>query len=411
MSRWIRDHAFWLKVVVWLAFAVWIASPAISYLVKNWDHLNTKESDWSGRYQDLDQKKLSIFKAEVAKMQERAEAKGSSYGARSWISDLATAHELATSLGLPSTAVINPTYDFEAIGLSDLYRQMAENMRRPYLVPESERITEDVDRRLAIAAGDTLPEERENLDWCLFLTKIGRFLLMIYIKMMLFCLFWYPLRIIGDYARKTSFCEEILLAPERFFKAVVFWPVWFNVYGRFTDPARALRYTRLKVEYLRQKKGLEQLLPYEEEMLRRQAEQPLEDFEQALKFLRAQETTVKRSLLVACFWFLLGFFLAPFISPRGSVYQIGSVGVGCVAQLIVENALDHGASDNRLSPRAPPELEFWALDEWLEMIERPLKFIWAVIQENTLALEEVIRAIDHVPRRYCVFQFIGNGGC
>lgn len=422
MYDWIMRHASWIKVAVWLVFAAWLVKPVACKLWHYEKVRSSTERRWYGRFADLDQDKLKVFKAEIAEMRDEAKAKGENYGFKAWLYDYARIYDMADTYDIPHEALMG-TWNQQILGIDELHRVATHNSR--YLggtAPESETCDEalySAQVRLAVAMGDPVPrppgsppdDYRLLLSW---LPSVLLFLLAIYLKMMLFCFVWYPLRLIDPWhsGGRTKLREELVFAPGRFIKAVVLWPVWFKVYGRFTSPAKAVRYARLKVEYLRQKSGAEQLLPHEEEMLRRQVEQPLEDFERALARLKTQEQAVKRSLVAAAFWFLIGLFLSPFVSPRSRVHQGMSICARAAVQLILESAQDYGAENNKSPPCAPFELKRQAIVDWPTLPERPLRFSRVQRREPCLVLKEVIQAIDHVPRRYGILRVAhANGGC
>jgi len=421
MQNWFTRHTSWIKVVVWLVFAVWIAKPVVSYFWHTNNKYQGEKSKWSGRLEDLDHDKLEAFKAEIAKIRDEAEAKGAAYGQKSWLFDYARIYDLATIYGIPHDALVGSLYQ-QILGIDQIYYLAVNNNRlMGREMPQSETCEEAIyagQVRLAVATGEEIPRPPQSaaenrrllVSW---LPAVFWFFFVIYLKMTLFCLFWYPLRLIDPWrgGYKTTLRDELVLAPGRFIKAVVFWPIWFKVYGRFTDPAKAMRYARLKIEYLRQKKGFEQLLPHEEEMLRREAEQPLANFERALARLKTQERAVKRSLVAAMLWFLLGLFFSPFVSPRGRIHQAASFCGAAVVQLVIEQAPDRGAEVNKIAPRAPPDFERQAIVEWLELPERPLRFVRVRREEPLLALKDVFVVIDHVPRCRRSLQFANaNGG-
>lgn len=410
MSDWIKNNAFFLRASVFVVFAAWIGAPACSYIFKDMPNVFVKQGGWDGCLKSLDRESLEKFKADINEMKRQAELKGTAYGAKSWLNDFARMHELATEYGIPHSALTGSVFQ-QHLGILDRY---IENRAvfGPHEVPESEDECDEARARLAIARGEPIPQEKTGAElWAEIwpnLPKAGWFLLKLYLQIMLFCLFWFPLRLVQrgswDWINNTTLRDELLLAPGRFVRAVIFWPAWFNVYGKFTDPAKALRYARLKVEYLRQKSGLEQLTPQEEQHLHEQAEKPLEEFARAIAALKGQRALVKRSLAAAMLWFLLGFFLAPFASPRSKVFQTAGFCSSSVFAFIIDKVVEKATENLKPSPRSPPMLELDVICEWLELPENRGQAIYVPAREFCWMPDKIVFAIDHVPRRLNIFQ-------
>lgn len=410
MEKWLAKKALILRVTVFLVFAVWIAGPACSYIFKNMPSPFLKEGEWDGRLESLDRENVEKLKADIAEMNHQADLKGTAYGEKSWLNDFARIHELATEYGIPHSA-LNGTIHLQQLGIQELLNKHVNNyagvLRGPRKAPESERECDEARARLAIARGEPIPQEKTGAElWAEIwpsLPKAGWFLLKLYLQIMMFCLFWFLLRLAQrdhwGWFSKTTLRDELVLAPGRFVRAVLLWPAWFNVYGRFTDPAKALRYARLKVEYLRQKTGLEQLTPAEEEYLREQAEKPLQEFDKAIAALKEQRALVKRSLAAAMFWFLIGFFFAPFVSPRSKVYQTASICSGTVFALVIEKVTEHGGAKPKL-PTPDSPLPLWdAVCGWVELPQLLGEFLGMLPQKFIRPVIKIVFPIDHVPRR------------
>jgi len=415
MSKWIKENAFILRVLVFVIFAVWIGGPACSYIFKNMPSPFLKEGEWDGRLESLDQESVEKLKADITEMNRQAELKGTAYGEKSWLNDFARMHELATEYGILHSA-LNGTIHKQQLGINKLFNKSIENvggiLRGSRKAPESESDVTEARARLAIARGEPIPQEKTGAElWAEIwpsLPKAGWFLLKLYAQLMLFCLFWFLLRLAepsgwGWRNKSTTIRDELLLAPGRFARAVILWPAWFNVYGKFTDPAKALRYARLKVQYLRQKSGLEQLTPKEEQRLREQAEKPLEEFARAMAALKEQRVLVKRSLAAAMLWFLLGLFLSPFVSPRSKVFQTAGFCPSFISTLVIDQVLEKVTENLKPSPHPPPMLEIDAICEWLELPENRGQAVRAPTQKFFWTPDKIVFAIDHVPRRFSVF--------
>jgi hypothetical protein len=421
MSEWIKENAFILRALVFVVFAVWIGGPVCFHIFKSLPDLSVRQDEWDGRLESLDREKVEKLKADINEMNRQAERKGMAYGAKSWLNDFARMHELATEYGISHYA-LTENASMQLLGIEELFDKSINNMAVHGKAPESESDCYEARVRLAIARGEPMPpQEKTNAElWAEIwphLLKVGWFLLKLYLQMMLFCFFWFLLRLAGprDWgwcSKDTTIRDELLLAPGRFVRAVVFWPVWFKVYGKFTDPAKALRYARLKVEYLRQKSGLEQLTPQEEQRLREQAEKPFEEFARAMAVLKEQRTLVKRSLAAATFWFLLGVFLSPFVSPRGKVFQTAGFCSGLVYALAVDKVVEKGAKSLPLVPRSPPMPEFEAICEWPELSELVGESFGVLPEKLFKPPDKIVLAIDHVPRRSSVSQYqLKMGAC
>lgn len=86
-----------------------------------------------------------------------------------------------------------------------------------------------------------------DFDWLM----LGQWLLFTYLKGMVISYLVFLIRLKGD--PRSSIKQELVMAPLRFAKMLLGWPVYLFIYPYYTDTAMELRRLRLKAEYLRDK--------------------------------------------------------------------------------------------------------------------------------------------------------------
>jgi len=328
---------------------------------------------------------------EMARLVKAAEKKGSGYGLKSHLRDVIHIYEFAKA-----HQIRLDVFYFDArraLGIEDLFFKAEKNDRTNKQFDRGElreewRILNRIEGELGHSVGGPGIAWWNNLFWGL---------LAIYFKLMLFSFLFYLVRLSlcqGGHSLKG----ELLMAPGRFVRAVVFWPQWLMTYGCDTDPAVFLRYLRLKAELLRSKPLLYQLTPVEEAFLHREAEQPIKNFDQILVALRGQEIVVRRSLAVAVLSLTLGFLVAH-CAPRRAASGAAVGQIKAAITMVIKDFTDRIVPKILPTDQAPSaglaEVADWFFDLLRDrpLRERPLP--------APLFLPPPIPwGIDHVPRRF-----------
>jgi len=246
----------------------------------------------------------------------------------------------------------------------------------------------------------------EPIDWLAIL----QWLVITYMKIAGFWVLFYVVRFKEDkHYQKLSLKDELLICPERFFLRSILWPKWCLAYPFHEDTAEAIRFIRLKAEYLKYKPLGYQLSKEEDYRLRAEARQPIKNFDDIIRKIYGLETprVARNALAMAYLSLFLGTILQPAIvlAAKHSEKVKGYFYSQC--QIVQLSQEDEIRVDNKGSPD-----------------ENSYKNIWAIVRETVLpeliATEEkmslpgkkkpkeIFFSIDHVPLLSCLFGFMAT---
>jgi len=205
--------------------------------------------------------------------------------------------------------------------------------------------------------------EKSIFAWRLFIQSLWN----IYWRGLLLSFSVFLLRIVTD--RRSSIKDELLIAPGRFLRMLILWPLGLIVYPQEAETAVAVKYRWLEAEFRRDKKWDYHLTREEEDHLKQMAHLPFADFKKVLRVIaEAQKDHHRRSVVMACagmFWLIL---VVPLV--RIAVIEMPVVATASVCLIVQQLDDDTSAragplSDHLFFHNLPAILNtwFWVLEE------------------------------------------------
>ncbi|MFA5029915.1 MAG: hypothetical protein WC518_04270 [Patescibacteria group bacterium] len=220
-----------------------------------------------------------------------------------------------------------------------------------------------------------------KIDWL----AIARWLLTTYLKGIVVCFILYLVRLWAD--DTLGLRSEIGLAPLRFAKMLVGWPVYVWLYPHETTAATELRRLRLKAEYLRDKPSGYQLSAAEKAYLAELASQPRFQLHQLLALIQAEQDLARRKALATVGLLMLFGLICSALARAQALEERQPTMVCSVSST---ETLVHCARDGPTSnPTLLPERVLLAVIEVVEQL--------MVVTVSHLSLGAFER-IDHVPK-------------
>lgn len=430
-SKFLREYGIWVKLGLVCLFFISLGGLNIITFSKevssqsNLPNHNTKLEDWT-RPPTYEGPEFEAWKArkesaqkEIDSILSEAQAKGENYSIYNYFQDFDKLMELEDKYNfLLTVPYLNPIE--ELLRLRDAKGIWSKANKN--ITPEQQQHIEKVQDRIFMRRGEGPRNKAELISGWQILSAITSWF---WPKYLLLTLFWFLIylirfeekdeairrfqrhhhelgRFINDeepFPGQLSLKDELIICPWRLLSRVLLWPFYCFAYPHFENTAEGIRYVRAEARLLQGKPFGYQLSPAEDAWLRRQARQPVKEFEKTLKQLSDFEVPqlVRKSLLTAYMSLLFGILLQPAIvlaaahSNKAAQHFFGNQVQLVQMQQVNQHQLDGPSPPQQQHP------DFQAVLPSPVAVQPILQVLYKVAIEFWLRLPLLVFDIDHVP--------------